>query len=114
MVRQLLAAKREGLHTDYTREHFEECLRARFTIERTEELSGGTRVLLPGHAPNLSEGDEAGLPGRHRLFQPHRRSGAKQQVRVAVYHGGLPVDRRDADVGPSNRLAQGDAPGQAT
>jgi hypothetical protein len=45
MVRRLLSAKREGLHTDYTREHFEESLRARFSVERTEELAGGTRVL---------------------------------------------------------------------
>jgi hypothetical protein len=45
MVRRLLLAKREGLHTDYTREHFEENLRARFAVERTEELAGGTRVL---------------------------------------------------------------------
>ena len=37
MVRRLLQAKRDGLHTDYTREHFEECLRARFTVQRTEE-----------------------------------------------------------------------------
>ena len=37
--------KREGLHTDYTREHFEESLRARFSVERSEELAGGTRVL---------------------------------------------------------------------
>ena len=45
MVRRLLQAKRDGLHTDYTREHFEESLRARFTVERTEELEGATRVL---------------------------------------------------------------------
>jgi hypothetical protein len=45
MVRRLLSAKREGLHTDYTREHFEQSLRARFSVERTEELAGGTRVL---------------------------------------------------------------------
>jgi hypothetical protein len=45
MVRRLLSAKRDGLHTDYTREHFEESLQARFTVERTEELAGGTRVL---------------------------------------------------------------------
>jgi hypothetical protein len=45
MVRRLLQAKRDGLHADYTREHFEDCLRARFTIQRTEQLDGATRVL---------------------------------------------------------------------
>jgi SAM-dependent methyltransferase len=45
MVKRLLANKREGLHQDYTREHFEACLRERFEIERSEELSRGTRVM---------------------------------------------------------------------
>jgi SAM-dependent methyltransferase len=45
MVRRLLQAKRDGLHTDYTREHFEASLRARFTVQRSEELAGATRVL---------------------------------------------------------------------
>jgi SAM-dependent methyltransferase len=45
MVRRLLQAKRDGLHTDYTRAHFEESLGARFTVQRTEELEGATRVL---------------------------------------------------------------------
>jgi hypothetical protein len=45
MVKRLLSTKREGLHQDYTRENFERCLRERFEVERTQELSAGTRVL---------------------------------------------------------------------
>jgi len=45
MVKRLFQAKREGLHTDYTREHFEACLKERFDVERSQELSGGTRVM---------------------------------------------------------------------
>lgn len=45
MVERLLAGKREGLHADYGREPFERALRAAFEVERTEELSSGTRVL---------------------------------------------------------------------
>jgi hypothetical protein len=45
MVKRLLSAKREGLHQDYTRENFERGLKERFEVERTQELSAGTRVL---------------------------------------------------------------------
>jgi SAM-dependent methyltransferase len=44
-ARRLLAAKREGLHGDYTRERFEALLRAAFDVERAEPLGSGTRVL---------------------------------------------------------------------
>jgi SAM-dependent methyltransferase len=45
MVVRLLSGKRPGLHGDYTREHFERCLRTAFDIERSEDLAAGTRVL---------------------------------------------------------------------
>ena len=45
MTRRLLAAKRDDLHRDYNREHFERLLGERFALERTEELPSGTRVL---------------------------------------------------------------------
>ena len=45
MVERLLAAKPEGLHSDYAREPFERALGSAFAVERSEELSSGTRVL---------------------------------------------------------------------
>ena len=45
MVQRLLAPKAEGLHDDYDRPVFERLLAERFAVERTEELSAGTRVL---------------------------------------------------------------------
>jgi SAM-dependent methyltransferase len=45
MVKKLLAPKREGLHPDYERGHFERCLAEAFEIERSEMLQSGTRVL---------------------------------------------------------------------
>ena len=45
MVEALLARKRAGLHADYGRETFERLLGEAFTVERTEELAGATRVL---------------------------------------------------------------------
>jgi hypothetical protein len=45
MVEALLARKRAGLHADYGRDRFERLLGEPFSIERTEELSGGTRVV---------------------------------------------------------------------
>jgi hypothetical protein len=46
MVEKLLAPKREGLHPDYELGYFERCLAEAFTIERTERLGSGTRVLF--------------------------------------------------------------------
>jgi hypothetical protein len=46
MVQTLLAPKREGLHPDYELGHFERCLAEAFTIERSERLGSGTRVLF--------------------------------------------------------------------
>jgi hypothetical protein len=45
MVKTLFSGKREGLHLDYTRANFERLLGERFDVERTQELSGGTRVM---------------------------------------------------------------------
>jgi hypothetical protein len=45
MVQRLLARKREGSHPDYTRNSFEECLRARFDVLSSVELPSGTRAL---------------------------------------------------------------------
>ncbi len=45
MVEQMLRRKREGTHADYTRETFERLLGEAFTVEVTEELAGGARVL---------------------------------------------------------------------
>jgi hypothetical protein len=45
MVKTLMSGKREGLHLDYTRDNFERLLGERFDVERTEVLSGGTRVM---------------------------------------------------------------------
>jgi hypothetical protein len=45
MARRLLERKREGLHADYNREAFERLLGDAFTVERSEELAGGARVL---------------------------------------------------------------------
>jgi hypothetical protein len=49
MAQRLLAAKREGLHGDYTRDEFERLLGERFDVERTEELAAGRRVLYLAH-----------------------------------------------------------------
>jgi hypothetical protein len=49
MAQRLLAAKREGLHGDYTRSRFERLLGERFDVERTEELAEGRRVLYLAH-----------------------------------------------------------------
>ena len=46
MVQKLLAPKREGLHPDYELGFFERCLAEAFTIERSERLGSGTRVLF--------------------------------------------------------------------
>jgi hypothetical protein len=46
MVKKLLAPKREGLHPDYELSHFERCLAEAFTIDRSERLRSGTRVLF--------------------------------------------------------------------
>ena len=46
MVKKLLAPKREGLHPDYELGHFERCLAEAFTIDRSERLGSGTRVLF--------------------------------------------------------------------
>jgi SAM-dependent methyltransferase len=46
MVKKLLARKREGLHPDYELGHFERCLAEAFTIDRSERLGSGTRVLF--------------------------------------------------------------------
>ncbi len=45
MTQRLLAAKRDGLHADYDRATFERLFRARFEIDRSEELAGGRRIL---------------------------------------------------------------------
>lgn len=45
MVRRLLAAKRDGAHSDYGVEQFERRLQEAFEIERSELLPCGTRVL---------------------------------------------------------------------
>ncbi|HEX5899842.1 MAG TPA: hypothetical protein VFY32_10635 [Solirubrobacteraceae bacterium] len=46
MVQKLLAPKRDGLHPDYELGFFERCLAEAFTIERSERLGSGTRVLF--------------------------------------------------------------------
>jgi hypothetical protein len=46
MVQKLLAPKRKGLHPDYELEFFEGCLAEAFTIDRSERLGSGTRVLF--------------------------------------------------------------------
>jgi hypothetical protein len=46
MVQTLLAPKRDGLHPDYELGHFERCLAESFTIDRSERLGSGTRVLF--------------------------------------------------------------------
>jgi SAM-dependent methyltransferase len=45
MVKRLLAAKRERTHADYDRSGFERALADAFEIEKSVELSSGTRVL---------------------------------------------------------------------
>ena len=45
MARRLLERKRAGLHPDYERETFERLLAEAFTVERSEELAAGSRVL---------------------------------------------------------------------
>lgn len=44
MVQRLLRNKREGLHDDYTVEHFEAALAERFEVRRSEVLPSGTRI----------------------------------------------------------------------
>jgi hypothetical protein len=51
MVQRLLAPKAEGLHADYDRPVFERLLAERFSVERTEELGSGTRVLYLARPP---------------------------------------------------------------
>jgi SAM-dependent methyltransferase len=63
MVQKLLAAKREGLHADYRREVFEQCLHDAFDVARTEPLGSGTRVLY--FATVRTSGAPTGLLG-HR------------------------------------------------
>jgi hypothetical protein len=46
MVQKLLAPKRDGLHPDYELGFFERCLAEAFTIDRSERLGSGTRVLF--------------------------------------------------------------------
>ena len=46
MVERLLAAKAEGLHTDFELGEFERLMGDRFEVERREELPSGTRVLF--------------------------------------------------------------------
>jgi hypothetical protein len=46
MVQKLLAPKRTGLHPDYELGFFERCLAGAFTVERSERLGSGTRVLF--------------------------------------------------------------------
>jgi SAM-dependent methyltransferase len=45
MVHKLLAPKRDGLHGDYDRGFFEQCLHEAFDVSRSEELASGTRVI---------------------------------------------------------------------
>jgi hypothetical protein len=45
MVKRLLANKPAGMFDGYTRPAFEDLLGARFAVERSETLPGGTRVL---------------------------------------------------------------------
>ena len=45
MAQRLLAAKRDGLHEDYTRETFVRLLAERFDVVRREELAEGRRLL---------------------------------------------------------------------
>ena len=49
MVQRLLAAKREGMHVDYSRESFERELERAFAVERSETLPSGTRTLYLAH-----------------------------------------------------------------
>lgn len=49
MVKRLLAAKREGSHPDYERGFFERCLAEAFTVERSELVPSGTRLLYLAH-----------------------------------------------------------------
>ncbi len=50
MVQRLLAAKREGMHVDYSRASFEQELERAFAVERSETLPSGTRTLYLAHA----------------------------------------------------------------
>jgi hypothetical protein len=45
MVRRLLVGKREDAHPDYSRDTFEEHLRARFEVLDSLALASGTRTL---------------------------------------------------------------------
>lgn len=46
MVKRLLAAKAEGLHSDFQLDEFERLLGERFDVQRREELPSGTRVMF--------------------------------------------------------------------
>ena len=46
MVERLLAAKAEGLHTDFELGEFERLLGERFEVERREQLPGKVRVMF--------------------------------------------------------------------
>jgi hypothetical protein len=46
MVKRLLAAKADGLHTDYELGEFERLLGQKFEIDRREQLPSGSRVLF--------------------------------------------------------------------
>ena len=48
MVERLLAAKAEGLHSDYELGEFERLLAERFEVGRREQLPSGSRVLFAG------------------------------------------------------------------
>lgn len=45
MVKRMLGRKQEADHHDYRRDWFERCLEERFSVERSEVLSSGNRVL---------------------------------------------------------------------
>jgi SAM-dependent methyltransferase len=48
MAQRLLANKPADLFPDYRRDHFEQLLKERFTVARTEQLPSGTRTLYFG------------------------------------------------------------------
>jgi hypothetical protein len=52
MVKRLLANKPAGMFDAYTRPAFEDLLQARFTVERSETLPGGTRSLYLALPPS--------------------------------------------------------------
>ena len=46
MVRKLLRNKRPGIHADYTLANFESLLKERFSIQRSQVLTGGSRTIF--------------------------------------------------------------------